>query len=92
MSARPLPRAIGARPSAPPVRKLVTARLLAILAAEGFYVTRRMLYSAATLGYVDLPPRAGNQRRWTAEHLDGLRQYLRHHSRSQTDDVIGGGS
>jgi hypothetical protein len=86
----PRPRATRAIPTAPAVPKLTTTRLLAILAAEGFYVTRRMLYSAAALGYVDLPPRAGNQRRWTAEHLEGLRQYLRHHSRSQADDVIGG--
>ena len=76
------------RPAAP---RLTTARLLAVLTAEGFYVTRRILYHAAETGFIKIPPRAGNHRRWTPRHVAGLRRYLRENSRSQSDDVIGGG-
>jgi hypothetical protein len=93
MPARP-PRGSGrprAAASAPAV-KLTTRRLLAVLAGEGFVCSRRMLYVAADLGYIELPPRAGNQRRWSPHHLDGLRRYLRERSRSQSDEVLGGGA
>jgi hypothetical protein len=72
--------------------RLTTTQLLAILRAEGFRVTRRMLYHAIGVGSLSRPPRAGNLRRWTPLHVEALRDYLRERSRTQPDAVIGGES
>jgi hypothetical protein len=63
--------------------------VISILRAEGFRVTRRILYHACDVGVVQRPPRAGNLRRWTAFHLDALRYYLREHSRTQPAGIAG---
>lgn len=77
-------------PSAVSQPRLTTAVLLALLRAEGWHVTRRMLYSAIAVGSLSRPPRSGNLRRWTPLHIEALRQYLRDHSRTQPDEMIGG--
>lgn len=79
-----------ARTAAPiVVRRLTTNEVIARLKAEGFNLNRRAINHAATIGVLERPPRAGNHRRWTANHLEQLRHYCRKHSRSQPPEVAG---
>jgi hypothetical protein len=83
------PGRIPARPVAPSAVKLTTQEAISALRAEGFRVTRRILYHAIDVGVVQRPPRAGNLRRWTPFHLEALRYYLREHSRTQPAGIAG---
>lgn len=76
--------------SAVPQPRLTTTQLLALLRAEGWYCSRRMVYAAIAVGSLSRPPRSGNLRRWTPLHIEALRQYLRDHSRTQPAEMIGG--
>lgn len=87
-----IPRGPGrspARPAAPSAVKLTTNEVIGIMQAEGFRLTRRILYHACQIGVVQRPPRAGNLRRWSAFHLEALRYYLREHSRTQPAPMAG---
>jgi hypothetical protein len=83
------PRRIRARPAAPSAVKLTTQEAISSLRAEGFRVTRRILYHAIDVGVVQRPPRAGNLRRWSQFHMEALRYYLREHSRTQPAGIVG---
>lgn len=91
----PTPRGPG-RTTAPAgaavVEWMTTGQMLAILHAEGFHVTPRMVGHALRLELLPAADRVSGWRRWTRKHLAAMRRYLREHSRVQRGPTIGGGA
>lgn len=65
--------------------------MIALLRAEGWYVTPRIVNHAESIGALPRPARVGRYRQWRELHVSALRDYLRLHSRSQRPAIGGEG-
>jgi hypothetical protein len=61
--------------------------VIATLSKEGWHIGRHHIAHAITTKVVPQPPKRGGWRRFTTEHVDALRRYLKEHSRSQPREV-----
>jgi hypothetical protein len=61
--------------------------VIATLQKEGWHVGRHHVAHAIASGAMPEPPKRGGWRRFSAEHLQSLRQYLAERSRSQPRDA-----
>jgi hypothetical protein len=64
-------------------RGLTLREAIAHLRSEGWHVDRHHVAHAIAVNAIPDPPKRGGWRRFTAEHVDGLRRYLAERSRSQ---------
>lgn len=64
-------------------RGLTLREAIERLRSEGWHVDRHHVAHAIAIKAIPDPPKRGGWRRFTAEHVDGLRNYLAERSRSQ---------
>jgi hypothetical protein len=62
---------------------LALREVITKLEKEGWRVGRHHVAHAIKSGAIPEPPKCGGWRRFTAEHVEGLRTYLAERSRSQ---------
>ena len=62
---------------------LALGEVITQLKSEGWHVGRHHVAHAIASGAVPEPPKRGGWRRFTDQHVEGLRSYLAERSRSQ---------
>jgi hypothetical protein len=68
-------------------RGLTLREAIAQLRKEGWHVDRHHVQHAIASKAMPEPPKRGGWRRFTAQHMDAMRQYLAERSRSQPREV-----
>jgi hypothetical protein len=68
-------------------RGLALAEVINQLRSEGWHVGRHHVAHAIASGAIPEPPKRGGWRRFTTQHVEGLRSYLAERSRSQPRDA-----
>jgi hypothetical protein len=62
---------------------LTLREAISTLKKEGWHVGRHHVAHAIAIKAIPQPPKRGGWRRFSAEHVDGMRRYLAERSRSQ---------